>query len=684
MYPLLPYAFVRIAFFYCTGIIMGIQFPNLIDILTNVVGLLILAAGFVGCVILRRGKSLLAGTLAAFTLVTAGLLNVSLTDETSDEDHLTHVATTATAFRAVVHSAAQERPRTWKYEVTVNEVFADGMWRKAFSGALLYIQKDSLSERYGYGDVLLVHATPRRITPPQNPGEFDMQKFQSYRQVYFQSTVSRRQVNLIGHTPPNSVMKWAITARVWAEGVIAEHIRGEREIAIASAFVLGVTDGLDNDLMNAYAATGAMHVLSVSGLHVGIVYWLLLMVFRPFGANSARSVLLIVSLVVLWSYAFVTGISASVLRAVVMFSFAAIARACNYKMNVYNILAATAFILLVFDPFMIMSIGFQLSFVAVVGIVAIQPTLYRLWEPTWWLWDEIWKVCAVSIAAQIATLPLCLFYFHQFPNYFLLTNLFIVPGSFLVLILGIFLLIANMVDTVAVLVGWLLERLIELLNILIFAVERLPWSVIHNIYITPMQCFILVALLLVVWIWAEVRTRPSLYVGLALCAAFPIASWMHTVASLSPRIAVYAVSGHTAVDLIADNVTSYIRSHESDNSVRQVVPNRIASRGADLVVALRGASVQAGCDLYVWEGYSIVRVHGPIQNPVVRCTADLVIISNNAVKDLRQFSRSFNASCYVIDSSNDNATVAHLTEQAEALRLRLHSVLRQGALDLRL
>ncbi|HTF18099.1 MAG TPA: ComEC/Rec2 family competence protein [Chryseolinea sp.] len=684
MYRWIPYAFVRIAILYGAGIILGIQFPNRIHTTTIVLALVLLVTGFIACVIRRRGKSLLAGLLAALALIWAGMLNVCLTDESSDEHHLTHLTHTVSGFRVVVHSAAQDRPRTCKYEVAVDEVLVNGSWRPAFSRALLYIKKDSLSRRYEYGDVLLVQGSPRRIAAPQNPGEFDMRKFQSYRQVYFQSITSPRHVQQVGHAPPSRVKEWAITARLWAEGVIGKYIKGERENAIASAFVLGVTDGLDNDLMNAYAATGAMHVLSVSGLHVGIVYWLLMLIFKPLAGDRTRWLLLTVSLVVLWSYAFVTGISASVLRAVVMFSFAAIARAWNYKMNVYNILAATACLLLVLDPFMILSVGFQLSFVAVVGIVAIQPALYRLWEPTGWLWDEIWKVCAVSIAAQIATLPLCLYYFHQFPNYFLLTNLFIVPGSFLVLILGIFLLALSLVDTAAHLVGWLLERLIELLNVLIFAVERLPWSVIGNIFITPLQCGILAALLLVVWIWVEGRSRTSLAAGLMLCAAFSMASWVHTFESRSPRIAVYAVPGSTAVDLIANNVTSYIGSPDLPNHLRQLGPNRIALRGADRVVSLEGVPVQPGCDLYVWQGHRIVRVHSPIHDLADSCGADLVIISNNAVTDLRRFSRSVVAKCYVIDSSNDRAATAQLIQQAEQLPLRLHSVLQQGALDLRL
>jgi len=694
MYRWIPYAFVRIAIFYCAGVIFGIQFPSCIDVVKLACALVVLTIVFIVYVVRRRGKTLVAGIVAAVALLIAGAMNVAVSDESNDERHLTRTKGDVEAFRAVVENAPQDRPRTLKYEVRIDQVLIHGRWLPRYTRAVLYVRKDSLAQRYQYGDALFVRGAPQLIPAPQNPSAFDLRRFLNYKQVYYQTMVAPRQVSLLNPVAPDRLSAYPVTARLWADGVIGRHVRGEREHAIASAFVLGVTDGLDNDLMNAYASTGAMHVLSVSGLHVGIVYGLILMMFKPFGARRTRWLLLVVSLIILWAYAFVTGISASVLRAVVMFSFAAIARAWNHKINIYNILAATLCVLLVFDPFMMMSVGFQLSFVAVLGIVVIQPGLYRLWEPTHRLWDEIWKVCAVSIAAQIATLPLCLYYFHQFPIYFLLTNIFIIPGSFIVLIMGILLLVISAADAGAHVVGWLLQQLIDILNWLIFAVERLPGSVIGNIFITPTQCALLSALLAIIWVWTTVRSRIALAGALALFVTFGIISWQHERENSSPVITCYAVQGVTSVDLIADHVTCHIGTSDDPNQTRQWLPNRIALQAADRVEKLQGRNLQPGFDLFVWHGLTIARVHQPLRTPIHNHAdadhhqpgnrADIVVISNNAVKDLSAFSHFIVANCYVLDGSNDRATTARLNEQAQQLPHRWHSVLRDGAFNLRL
>ncbi|MGC3943366.1 MAG: ComEC/Rec2 family competence protein [Chryseolinea sp.] len=682
MYRWIPFAFVRIAIFYCIGVVFGICVGSTIDTLTNILITLASVVGFGVCVLSHQGRTMPAGMLLAVALISTGTLNVLLSNESRDDRHAVHIKGRVTSFEAIVTAAVQDRPKTWRYEVTVHQVLENGVWRQATSRTLLYIQKDSSATQYRYGDRLIVRGSLARIQPPLNPGEFDLQAYQSNRQVYFQAFVATDKVYQLDNEPPSRLMGMAIQARLWAEGIIDDYVQGARARAIASAFVLGITDGLDGDLMGAYASTGAMHVLSVSGLHVGIVYWLLLMLFRPLGKHTTRWPLLAISLVVLWSYAFVTGLSASVLRAVVMFSFASIARAFNYKINIYNILAATVCVLLTIDPFMINSVGFQLSFVAVLGIVAVQPRLYQMWEPTWWLWDEIWKLISVSVAAQIATLPLCLLYFHQFPNYFLLANLFIVPGSFVVLLMGMSLLAVSAWDEAAGIIGKLLEILINFLNQLIFLIEKLPGSVIKNIFITPFQFAIMTSCIAMVVIWVETRSRRVLIVALLLIAAFPVVSWINSIAVLSPRITVYATKGATAVDMIANNVTLYMGSTELANDSRRLLPNRVSSMAADNIQNVKSRTIFPGCEIYVWQGLDIVRIYGPIPDLKESQMADLVIISNNATTDLKRTIRSVAAPRYVIDGSNHWKTTARLLEQGAGLPLQIHSVIQQGALEL--
>src|SRR6478609_9382442 len=179
-----------------------------------------------------------------------------------------------------------------------------------------------------------------------------------------------------------------------------------------------------------------------------------------------------------------------------MFSFVALARPFGQRTNIYNTLAASVFLLLIYNPHLIMSVGFQLSYLAVLGIVYLQRPLYNLWSPESWFWNKVWETTCISIAAQLATFSLSLLYFHQFPVYFLLANLFVIPVSFVVLILGIALLLASPVVVIASGIGWALELSIKFLNLGVFVFEDLPFSLINGVYITTLQCWMLMGFVL--------------------------------------------------------------------------------------------------------------------------------------------------------------------------------------------
>jgi len=181
-----------------------------------------------------------------------------------------------------------------------------------------------------------------------------------------------------------------------------------------------------------------------------------------------------------------------------MFSFIVVARPFGRDTNIYNTLAASAFLLLLYNPYLIMSVGFQLSYLAVVGIVYLQGPLYRLWEPTSLFWDKLWKVTCVSLAAQLATFSLGLFYFHQFPVYFLFSNLAVIPLSVVVLVMGVLLLVISPFVWLAGFTGLLLQFIISLLNGIVTFVEGLPFSLINGVYITALQCFALMGMIICV------------------------------------------------------------------------------------------------------------------------------------------------------------------------------------------
>ncbi|MEQ9413126.1 MAG: ComEC/Rec2 family competence protein, partial [Cyclobacteriaceae bacterium] len=342
-----------------------------------------------------------------------------------------------------------------------------------------------------------------------------------------------------------------------------------------------VTDGIDNELQSAYASSGAMHVLAVSGLHVGILYGIVMLLFRPFRNLAwSRWVIAIISLMALWSFAFITGLSPSVLRAVTMFSFIAIAKPFGRRTSIYNTLASSAFILLLFDPFLIMSVGFQLSYLAVLGIVTIHRPLYQLWEPRSAILDWVWNISCVSIAAQLATFSLGILYFHQFPVYFLFSNFFVIPGAISVLVTSILVLETSGIAPVAAIFGAVLKWLIQILNFAVFSFEKFPFSLINDIYITTLQCWLLILAIGFLFFLVTEKKFSLMLTSFICIISFSLIQWHHhNVEVKRDRFVVYNISGHQGIEWISSGRSKFLGDSsliiDAERMRFHVRPNRL-------------------------------------------------------------------------------------------------------------
>ncbi|HEY3429993.1 MAG TPA: ComEC/Rec2 family competence protein, partial [Cyclobacteriaceae bacterium] len=580
---------------------------------------------------------------------------------------------------------------SWKTEGEIQAVQFGNEWVERSGKVLLYFSKRAFQNPFQYGDVVLVNGNPVLVPDPANPGEFDYKRFLTYRKIYHQHFISVGDALKIGNEPPFSIMAYSIKARVWAEGVLKKYLKGEREQATASALVLGVSDGLDNDLIGAYAATGSLHVLSVSGLHVGIIYWLILLFLRPLQkTTTGKWTLAFISIVVLWGYAFVTGLSPSVLRAVTMFSFVAVASPWTKRTNIYNTLAASAFCLLLYEPYLIMSVGFQLSYLAVIGIVYLQPLFSRLWEPKQWLWDNIWQITCVSIAAQLATFALGILYFHQFPVYFLFSNLFVIPLSFVVLVGGIGLIAVSWIHTVADLVGFLLEWVIKFLNAVVIEMEALPFSLIDNVYITTLQCWLLIGMIVFTIILIRFRKFYATTAMAACIAMFCVLEWNHFYEKINTeKLTVYKVTGHTAMDIVDRGLayffTDSILAEDRERLRFHIRPNRLQSGVHAVFTDVKFDFVQEyqGCRLIMWKGITIAQIYNQEFSLPKATPLNYVILGNNAIHHIADL-KDLKFERLILDSSNSFYFADRMLKESQQSSLKIYSVLHQGAFEAKL
>jgi competence protein ComEC len=368
-------------------------------------------------------------------------------------------------------SNAQERTKTFRYEA---EVEGGGK-------VLLYLQKDSMPMPV-MGDVLLVETQVRR---GGKSGKFDYGLYLRRQGIVGTCWALRRNWQLIGHEDDMGLKGLAKRSQYFLYQQYRKMGIEGQELGIISALTLGYREDLDKDVQRAFSASGAMHVLAVSGLHTGIVWgivmWILTLgvLYKPLWENKFRRWLLNISTIVLiWAYAFLTGLSPSVMRSALMLTFWALSSLLEQQTSRWNPLLAAAVVILIVNPLALWSVSFQLSFAAAAGIMLFGSSMQQAVVSKGRVWQSVSGLLIVSLAAQLGTMPLTLHYFGQTSNYFALTNLIVVPMAGILLSLG-FSTLAMSWCAVGEWLGWATKWCTWLLNQAVQWIESLPYSTTH-------------------------------------------------------------------------------------------------------------------------------------------------------------------------------------------------------------
>ncbi len=320
-----------------------------------------------------------------------------------------------------------------KYEAEVSQINK----KKTIGRILLNIQKDSLQENLKVDDRIFLKPAFKELIPPLNPHQFSYKEYLAKQGIYRQVSVNNQQFKVIDKRF-FSLIGFSARFRSKIQQSLKKYNFKQDEYAVISALLLGQRQDISKELIEDYSRAGAIHILAVSGLHIGVILLLLNLLFKKLNKTRKGTIfkaILIITL--LWIFAFIAGLSASVVRAVAMFTFVAVGQSFKRKRIVEHSLIASMFFLLLIKPVFLFNVGFQLSYLAVFGIVWVQPLLYNLWKPKLNFLDKGWRLFTVSVAAQVGILPISLFYFHQFPSLFILSNLVIIPFLSIILLGGI-------------------------------------------------------------------------------------------------------------------------------------------------------------------------------------------------------------------------------------------------------
>ncbi|MFD0764705.1 ComEC/Rec2 family competence protein [Mucilaginibacter lutimaris] len=417
------------------------------------------------------------------------------------------------------------------------------------SGTLLVTIKDELAENLFYGEQLIIPANYLPVDPPYNPGEFNYKQYLANKNVYHQAYLYPKQYKIVSAGNGNPVIAYALRVRQNLVEKFKHNMHDTTAIAVASTLILGYKADLSNDVLQAYSKTGTIHILSVSGGHVAIIYILLGWMLGFLDVSKRGKIIkaiLIISLI--WAYALLTGFSPAVCRAAVMISLVITGKTYSRYINTLNLLAASALGLLLYDPFLLTDVGFQLSYLAVAGLVIFQPIVYGwLIIKNKWL-DNIWLACSVSIAAQVITFPLSAYYFHQFPVYFLLSNLLIAIPIIIVMYTGLLLLLLPQMPHISGILGYILEHTILLMNKALAIIEHSPYASIGKIWLTKFEYILLYAIIISLFYFLYNKGRWAIKAALLCTLAFSVRiSFKKLTADATNSITFLNLRKHTGI-----------------------------------------------------------------------------------------------------------------------------------------
>lgn len=389
-----------------------------------------------------------------------------------------------------------------RYIVLVNQI--NGM---SNSGKLLLnIRKDSLTSPLEIGTHLQINGNLYKSGPTKNPNQFDYSKYLENKQIYAQIYADASEIK-IGSIIPKDV--WYYTSRLRNKIIRNLEKSGfhKTELNVAIALILGQQQDISPEIIKDYQFAGAVHILSVSGLHIGFILLFVTFLLKPF-PNTRRGsfIKLIIILLSLLSFGLIAGLAPSVLRSVTMFSFVAIGMYLRRSTNIFHTLLVSMLLILLVQPSFLFDVGFQLSYLALFFILWLQPLLAQLWNPKNAISNYFWDILTVSFAAQIGTLPLSIYYFHQFPGLFFVTNLVIIPFLSVIMALGVLVMLLAAFDFVPVFLAKSLEWSIYILNKIINTIASLEQFIFRDI---PFNWQLLLSLYLLIFatiIWFK---KPS-------------------------------------------------------------------------------------------------------------------------------------------------------------------------------
>ncbi|MBX2920652.1 MAG: ComEC/Rec2 family competence protein [Chitinophagaceae bacterium] len=624
------------------------------------------------------------GVIVMLLAMVQGMIITHYKNVQHRQEWLGNTCTDSTIIIASLAEPLVEKNKSYKALADVYTISEANCITRSKGNILIYFSKDSsLPNKVHYGSSILFKKNLQRIQSSGNPGAFDYSRYSLFQDITHQVYLAPGDFMVSSVMLQPRYAQWLQTCRTAVLDILKKHIPGKREAGVAEALLIGYRNDLDRDLVQQYSNTGVIHVIAISGMHLAMIYGLLIVLLRPLQKNNhTKWIRGVIILFVLWGFSLLSGAGASVLRSVIMFSFIVTGESMARQVSVYHTLAASAFFLLCRNPFFLWDVGFQLSYAAVLSIVIFLRPVTNWFYFRNKIIDHIWKLLSVTIAAQILATPLSIYHFHQSPNFFLLSNLIVVPLSGIILYGAILLCIIAAVSVPATIPGQILSFLLKCMNGFTAWVNDLPYAVSDGIVLSVVQVLLLYAFITGVAAWLMFKKLRAVWIALLcllLFAGIRMADIYHKTGKAT--MVVYNVPRYTAIDFF-DNGQYFYAGDDTVNADSfmkdfHLAPARLIHRAN---YAGRGM-YQAATFPFVWVNNKKILIADSMVflpgDPTFH--VDILILSGKVKSSISRLQQQFDCSTCVFDASCPAWKTNKWKNECDSLLLRRHSVAEDGA-----
>lgn len=629
----------------------------------------------------------LQGSIGILSFVLLGYLSSQFYHQSHKPGISPVLLSTATFYTATITSKPASTAKTTKYKVEINQLRSKNGWINFNHDAILYFMNDTFKD-FDYGDKLLIKGHPTYLEDQKNPYAFNYALYLQRQGIYLQDFISKNDFTLTNEHHGASLRYLSLYIGDYFESILAKYISSSREFNMIKAMLLGRRDEITPEMEYVYASSGTAHVLAVSGLHVGIVYLIFSSIFKFLKGSKINFIYYGINLCAIWSFAFITGMSPSVQRAATMLSFIIIADLSKRKSSIYNTILVSAFFILLFSPNLIFSVSFQLSYAAVFGIVYGYKQIYRLFYIKYKVLDFFWKITVISLAAQMATAPITIYYFKQFPVLFPLTNLVAIPTASVLIIGGFLLFITSPLGIVPTIIGYLLDGWTYAYNELLIYISRLSFATVENLYLKPTSVFFIICC--VILMLQFLFTRKLYFFRyfsffLVILSGFVIMD--HYQKSSQREVIFYHVNNTCYFDIYqGKNCFTNVKLTNAEIE-KEVSFNITPSRKYHLIknvydLTKLGIVRQIGSNTLIhWNDESILVLHdlNSLTKKHTDIPIDHLIIGKEMIRNLTEIQKAIKIKNLILNSTISLSYSEIVLRQLEGNNIRIHSIKKDGA-----